>query len=205
MSGDGDEKIRRYEALLKQHGIDVVEDLMSQQANGSWDVPTFGDPFSHYRPETHVPRRSGQSWTGQDLHRLGHTGRIRLWQDIHDLQEDEQYESETSDEAMTGNPQTLSTGLGDGSDLILGISLTAPDLRLPGPGSSARLWQIYQDNVNPLNKLLHVPTTQKLMVEAIDTPSALTSERMALLFAIFAAAVTSLDETVSRMQCLSCF
>jgi hypothetical protein len=63
------------------------------------------------------------------------------------------------------------------------------------------LWQAYLQNVNPLSKLIYAPLVQELVVDASRDVSAVTLDSVALLFAIYAAAVMSWnnDECQSRM------
>ncbi len=56
----------------------------------------------------------------------------------------------------------------DNGDLLLGgetPSQPAEDL-WPDPAQVFRLWQIYLDKVNPLTKIIHVPTLQPYLASA---------------------------------------
>jgi hypothetical protein len=55
-----------------------------------------------------------------------------------------------------------------------------------------KLWRIYVQNVDPVFKILHIPTVQASMVEAIADPDHVDDSTHALMFAIYFAAVTSL-------------
>lgn len=55
------------------------------------------------------------------------------------------------------------------------------------------LWQIYLENVDPLLKLLHVPTTQRQVLRASSHLDNIPPPVEALMFAIYYAAVTSLQ------------
>ena len=63
------------------------------------------------------------------------------------------------------------------------------------------LWQAFLQNVNPLSKVIYAPQIQDLIVDAIRDFEAIPAESVALLFAIYAAAITSLkdDECRSKM------
>lgn len=56
------------------------------------------------------------------------------------------------------------------------------------------MWQVYQENVDPILKILHVPTTTKLIREVRTSLDNLTPSTEALMFSIYYAAITSLDE-----------
>jgi hypothetical protein len=53
------------------------------------------------------------------------------------------------------------------------------------------LWQAYLQNVNPLSKLIYAPLVQDLVVEASRDLNTVPQDSVALLFAIYAAAVMS--------------
>jgi hypothetical protein len=55
------------------------------------------------------------------------------------------------------------------------------------------LWSVYQDNVEPLLKILHVPTTEVLLRDARKNSEKLTPAAEALVFSIYYAAVISLE------------
>jgi hypothetical protein len=63
----------------------------------------------------------------------------------------------------------------------------------PRPVQIFRLWQTFLDNVNPLSKLLHAPTWQTRVLEASENLDAIPRATEVLLFAIYTAAVASLN------------
>lgn len=56
-----------------------------------------------------------------------------------------------------------------------------------------KLWEVYLQNVEPQNKLLHIPTAQVTIYEAINDPEHATAEVKCLLFSIYLAAITTLS------------
>lgn len=80
-------------------------------------------------------------------------------------------------------------------DLIMGIS-AGKNVSLatlhPSAGILRQLWRIYLDNVNPLSKVTHRPTTAKLIDRACDAPHSLDKADEVLLFSIYLSAVASL-------------
>lgn len=60
------------------------------------------------------------------------------------------------------------------------------------------MWQVYQENVDPIVKVLHVPTADKLVRETRKNLDSLTPGNEALMFAIYFAAITSMDENDVR-------
>ncbi len=56
-----------------------------------------------------------------------------------------------------------------------------------------QLWQTFLENVNPLIRLLHGPTTQSLMLETSANLDSISSSTEALIFAIYHFAAVSLE------------
>lgn len=56
------------------------------------------------------------------------------------------------------------------------------------------MWQVYQETVDPIVKILHVPTVEILVKETRKNLDSLTPGNEALMFAIYFAAITSMDE-----------
>lgn len=71
----------------------------------------------------------------------------------------------------------------------------------PEPAFAFRLWQLFLDRVNPLTKLVHVPSLQPHIVEASACLSVAPVGMRALLFSICAIAVVSLSDA----ECASVF
>lgn len=62
-----------------------------------------------------------------------------------------------------------------------------PDTQL-----ALRLWDVYVKSVDPVLKILHIPTIQSAIVATILDPGSAQSSTLALTFAIYYAAVTAL-------------
>lgn len=80
------------------------------------------------------------------------------------------------------------------ADLVLSADMfnsSTEDLQ-PDPIHIFRLWQLYLDRVNPLFKVIHVPTTQPFVMEAATNMSNLPLHYQALMFSIFAMASVSM-------------
>ena len=67
----------------------------------------------------------------------------------------------------------------------------------PPPANIFYLWQKFLDRVNPLTKVIHVPTLQPIVAEAATNLDAVPQNVEALLFAIFTMAAVSLNEEES--------
>lgn len=64
----------------------------------------------------------------------------------------------------------------------------------PEPAHAFLLWQTYLHRVDPLTKIIHTPSMQMEVAKAVQDLHSLNGETIALLFAIYTAAVTSLAE-----------
>ncbi|KAK6368207.1 hypothetical protein LTS17_009948 [Exophiala oligosperma] len=71
----------------------------------------------------------------------------------------------------------------------------------PEPRHIFRFWQIFVERVNPLTKIVHVPTLQQRILDASWDLNGVSKSLNAMLFAIYALAVTSL----SSAECQSSF
>ena len=63
----------------------------------------------------------------------------------------------------------------------------------PKPLVIFRLWQIFLDDFNPLSKILHGPTTQQRLLDAIANLDDISKEWEALMFAIYLSAIRSMS------------
>lgn len=73
------------------------------------------------------------------------------------------------------------------------------DLR-PSAAQAFRLWQTFLERVNPLTKVIHVPSLQPKLVEATMDPGSIPKNVDALLFSIYTMAVVSLNEQECQQQ-----
>ncbi|KAK4570183.1 hypothetical protein LTR86_002263 [Recurvomyces mirabilis] len=80
--------------------------------------------------------------------------------------------------------------------LMFGERINDADLSAlhPAPAQIFKLWQIYQDNVDPLLKVTHGPSLQARIVDAMGSLQTIDSTLEALLFSIYSMAILSLDK-----------
>ena len=90
----------------------------------------------------------------------------------------------------------------DDFGFVLGV-LPKPNTRCPHPPTERihELWQIFIDNVDPLTKIVHVPTLRPAIVKATTDIGSIPRSFEALMFAIYSVAVLSLkdDECKRRL------
>ena len=82
----------------------------------------------------------------------------------------------------------------DNSDFVLGMTPNSTGIRdlHPIPEQVFTLWQIFLDNVNPLSKIVHVPSLQPMVIEASSHLDTLPKNFEALIFSIYSMAVLSI-------------
>jgi hypothetical protein len=110
-----------------------------------------------------------------------------------EIREDSRHLLEESSEEETG--AFLPPNSDYGSLLFGRLMINSPmTTSHPQPVKIFRLWQTFIDNVNPLTKLLHVPTIQQLILEASGNLDEVSSSVEALMFSIYHSAVVSMDD-----------
>ncbi|KAH6981668.1 fungal-specific transcription factor domain-containing protein [Ilyonectria sp. MPI-CAGE-AT-0026] len=67
----------------------------------------------------------------------------------------------------------------------------------PLPSQIHYLWQVFLDRVHPLTKVMHAPTVQPYLVDAVCSTGSLPKGMQALIFSIFSLATLSLSEDES--------
>lgn len=97
----------------------------------------------------------------------------------------------SDDEDEARSPESEQSGQHQG--FIFGLSSTSVDMQAlhPPPGIARQFWEAYKDSVEPLVKVLHVPTFEPTFKEAIERPEKVSKGLETLLFAIYYGAVTS--------------
>lgn len=86
--------------------------------------------------------------------------------------------------------------LTDHHSFVLGYRSSDVDLRKlhPLPSQIPFIWQVYVENVDPLVKILHVPTMNAIIRKIRSDMDSLTPALEALMFSIYYAAITSLED-----------
>ncbi|KAJ9136651.1 All development altered-3 [Pleurostoma richardsiae] len=105
-------------------------------------------------------------------------------------------DSEVSDNETSPEDLTQDHSIGDHHAFLLGYRSADVDLRPlhPLPSQIPYIWQVFQENVDPLVKILHIPTMNKLIREIRTDLDNLTPSTEALMFSIYYSAITSLED-----------
>ncbi|KAJ4299787.1 hypothetical protein N0V90_005033 [Kalmusia sp. IMI 367209] len=99
--------------------------------------------------------------------------------------------------------ETATTFSAQHQGFIFGYSSTSVDmLALHPPAQNARMfWEIYKENVDPLVKVLHIPSFEPVLLEAISNPDKIAKSLEPLMFAIYYGAVTSMTPSDCTEKC----
>ena len=101
-------------------------------------------------------------------------------------------DSETEDE--------LETPADEATDFVLGMTASPSQTAKlhPNPDHILKLWQIFIANVNPMMKIIHVPTIQHAIEDAITDIEHIPRSLEALMLAIYCAAILSMRDGECR-------
>jgi hypothetical protein len=103
-------------------------------------------------------------------------------------------DTEEPDESIMADSENLSPD--NNSDLLLGCGGDTTDIHSlqPDPVHAFRLWQLFLERVNPLLKIVHIPTLQPYVMDGAISIGNIPPSYQALLFAIYTISATSLSE-----------
>ncbi|PTB66025.1 hypothetical protein BBK36DRAFT_1160141 [Trichoderma citrinoviride] len=130
------------------------------------------------------------------------------------LTDEDADDSEFEESPPIDSPFTASSSVYDHHGFILGYRSIDVNLQKchPLPSHGTFLWSVYLENVDPLLKILHVPTMEGILREARRNPEKLSHGNECLVFAVYFAAVVTLDEAdvqtnfnTGKEECLAQF
>ena len=203
--------LKRYEALLRANGIDPDQHVdlhdsadgeSAQHGSAKGDSPsvlanrTIQEAVSSSKiAPTSRPAESRQAFWPQILQ--DQSGRTKfvdnsLWnriaQEIRDGGENLDEDASDSEEESPEDNEVLQ------QDFVSVFSHSSPIAAPihPDPDTIRRLWKIYETNVNPQFKFLHVPTFEQALEKAIANLDRIPRGFEALLFSIYSTAVLSM-------------
>ncbi|KAL8704293.1 MAG: hypothetical protein Q9201_002547 [Fulgogasparrea decipioides] len=190
-----DERLKRYEALLQTKGIDPNQATGTSEAGQHrkssrsevpetvWQLPTPASVVSGPQATIFKPQLlHGQRGTKLVDNSLW----SRVLEEIHD--------PEGPREEASANDASDSEASDDDFAYVLGWKTPVTPSSHPPTELIHQLWQIFVENVNPLTKLVHVPSLQPAIEKAITNVEHIPRGFEALMFAIYSMAVLSLTE-----------
>ncbi|OCT48296.1 putative C6 transcription factor [Cladophialophora carrionii] len=205
-------RLRKCEDLLKSRGIDI-DNPETQSRAASGPVTLESPPLTQPSSQQLSPAVSGT--TGEDLifaaSEIRSSGRLivdqgkslfvenNLWASLSD-------EFQQPNEAIAGysddDDDDAGTPVEESTEFILGYTPTSNSIQQlhPSPTNIFILWQIYLDNINPMTKFIHYPSFGKTLEQACGQLDNLPRGLEALLFAIYGAAVYTIDDEECEMR-----
>ncbi|PNP51339.1 hypothetical protein THARTR1_07989 [Trichoderma harzianum] len=172
---DVHERLARYERILQERGL--LSTVDSKQTHQSTQ-----DPVSPARSTGELLSGDGKSrYIGSSL--WLNTGPVS----IHEISEDEDEDQPVlpvGTDSFTTDPI---------SGALLGGSQTLVHHH-PSHKDAMKLWTAHVENVEPICKILHIPTTAKMVETVSQKPSMASKTDECLLFAIYHFAVFSMSD-----------
>ncbi|KAI9802452.1 MAG: hypothetical protein M1825_002837 [Sarcosagium campestre] len=185
LSGDGDEP----DATTAGRSVDY-------QAIGNGDDPDVHRPLTN-----NLDRRIGRLVIDEGKSRYVSSA---FWANLSEEVDDiKGILNETSDDeddypspGALSSPSAHYTHQG----FIFGFSSMVVSLRFlyPPPDQMSYLWHIFKENVDPMIKALHKPSTEEIVLEAMQNADSLSPSKAALLFSVFFCSITSLSDAECR-------
>ncbi|KAI1383437.1 mitogen-activated protein kinase [Hypoxylon trugodes] len=183
LSGDVLERLARYECILRDHGL-----LDASTAPSKPDKPRQGPIYLLWNEPG-----NGKLFSDQGKSRYTDTS---LWRN---LESDEMYHLPNDEEEEEGedDQDVIATSVENPGDPLTGafIGFRQNLLRYhPTHAKAMILWETHIENVEPLCKILHIPSTRKMIEMVSQQPETATKIDECLLFAIYHFAIFSMTE-----------
>ncbi|KAK0635818.1 fungal-specific transcription factor domain-containing protein, partial [Bombardia bombarda] len=186
---DLQERLARCEELLKEYATEKPDDptATTPQQPVHAQTPDYSDPFLKWQPPGKLVKEDGGVRFTDSALLVTVYDELRAMRDIVD-----------ADDTDDVNTDIMSPD--DLSDLVLSGGDNTPEQSTeslwPDASHVFRLWQLYLDRVNPLSKVIHVPSLQPYLADATAGSQHVPRNIETLLFAIFlmAAVSTTADE-----------
>lgn len=182
LSNDVLERLDRYERILRQHGL--LDAVTSPSAEGQ----ASQDSINLYW------NTSETSGKGRLLASHGKSRYIdsNLWRNLGDDEMQRLSDHEEQDEEPVAG-----LALGPLSDPLTGafMEVGSGDSLLryhPSQSDSVLLWETHRDNVEPICKILHIPSAAKMVEKASQQPATVSKVEACQLFAIYHFSVFSM-------------
>jgi hypothetical protein len=187
VSGDLTERLAHYERILNQHGL-LPEDSESsiptelpQRALAPQSVVSYNDPSHNGRL---LSREGTTRYIDSNLWRnIGEEEMSRIADDADD-EVNETPIGATPDDHMAGDPL---------SGAFLGLPRNLLEFH-PSEAHARLLWTAHVENVEPIIKVLHIPTVTTMLETASAHPYYVSKADECILFAIYHFAIVSLND-----------
>ncbi|KAK5700641.1 hypothetical protein LTR97_005158 [Elasticomyces elasticus] len=187
---DVNQKLAQYEGILRANGLlpPDASKTLSSTGPGSDIIDPMLPSDAFLEPEV---SKNGKLVSGEGKSRYINSG---LWRSVDD--DDMPNLSEEEDEAPDGVKVDL-------IDPLTGAFLCHHQSLLdyhPTHSHAMMLWEAHIDMVEPLCKILHIPTTRKMIEMVTQQPAIASKSEECLLFAIYHFAVYAMTEEECLMR-----
>ncbi|KAG5984601.1 hypothetical protein E4U55_004043 [Claviceps digitariae] len=172
------DRLRKYEALLTENGIKYDAIGLDPRSEGPYNEDVVDELENDFQELKTTPEAHSNNTRKMDNEQL-----------LHNSSDDEEEEStihRAYDKMFTNN---------DGFPFVFSGRQLSTTHCHPSPVQIFQLWQVYIDNVNTLLKLTHVPSIQPQIIQASSDLKYAPKNIEALMFAFYAIAVQSMEET----------
>ncbi|KAJ6134439.1 hypothetical protein N7523_000761 [Penicillium sp. IBT 18751x] len=183
------EKLAQYERILRQNGLLNAE------------IPAVENLFPRESVLT-SPVKPGASKTGRLLTGRGRSRYIdsHIWYNVGDDGIQHMSDDEEEDE-MAPNNADLAGGIAP--DPLTGAFLGCQQSLLhhhPSHANAMLLWKMHTENVEPICKVLHIPTTAEMIASVSRHPEKASQTDECLMFAVYHCAVFSITDDQCMKQ-----
>ena len=193
---DVQERLELYEQILKTNGLLPNAEGDQNQNAGEAQWPLTLASLDTEKPVVH---KTGKLIGKQDKTRyIGPTLMRTLAVDLEPSSDEEDQENEEASPyglSQIRGPDALSAAFQSPSASSVSLLNFHPTYE-----NAMRMWRIYVDNVDPVVKVAHVPTLEKILQRAAAQPSCVPKATEALLFAVYHfAVISSLEEDIIQI------
>lgn len=187
LSADVLEKLARYEGILREHGLldavasaPAVEGPPKEPISLHWNGP---EPIGTGKL---VAGQGGSTYIDSSL-----------WQSLGSVKINPASDDEDEGGVEDGDPVAFGVSGSFASDPLTCAFMGFQQGLLhyhPTPAESMMLWETHVENVEPLCKILHVPTTARMVQAVSQQPATASKADECVLFAIYLFAIFSMAE-----------
>ncbi|KAL8708984.1 MAG: hypothetical protein Q9220_006192 [cf. Caloplaca sp. 1 TL-2023] len=190
------DRLRQYEALLQEQGIDPGKLPLTPEPEAPHETSSTKEHQVH-TPSSIDSEPTRSLTKTQVVHGQGRSGYVdnSLWTRV----VEEFHDPEDALESSSNESSDLEAASDDDLGYVIGSQSKADiSSRHPPPQRISQLWQVFLENVDPMTKVVHVPSLQPAVQKATSNSASLPRTFEALIFAIYAAAVMSLNNDDCR-------
>ncbi|CAH0041664.1 unnamed protein product [Clonostachys rhizophaga] len=193
------QRLARYEHILRQHGL-LPHEAHETAIPSSKKNTGIEDQVASFRWDDNGAPRTGKLVASKYID-------SNLWHDLGDEEiayastngegsgDDEEYELQDAEENESMN---LHLSIGDNiSDPLCGAFLGSQQNLLqyhPTHENAMIMWKAHAENVEPICKILHIPSTFEMLERVSQNPSTATKNEECLIFSVYHFAVFSMND-----------